>query len=92
MSRNLLRAARLRAGLSQKDLQAQLAARGVILSQPTLSHYETGRRVPGTMAEIAAMARVLHVESEALVTYFADQRADYARTAYLEKLTHDGAR
>jgi len=91
MSSSFLRSARLRAGLSQKDLQAQLAARGVILSQPTLSHYETGRRVPGTMTEIVAMAQVLHVESQALVNYFANQRADYARTAYLEKLNHDGA-
>jgi transcriptional regulator with XRE-family HTH domain len=67
MSSNLLRAARLRAGLSQKDVQAQLAARCVILSQPTLSHYETGRRVPGTMAEILAMARVLRAKPEMLI-------------------------
>lgn len=87
MSSSLLRAARLRAGLSQQDLRAQLAARGVILSQPTLSHYETSRRVPGTMAEIVALARVLQVEQETLVTHFANLRARHARAAYLEKLT-----
>jgi hypothetical protein len=37
------------------------------------------------------MARVLHVEFQASLDYFADQRADYARAAYLEKLTHDDA-
>jgi transcriptional regulator with XRE-family HTH domain len=89
MSGNLLRAARLRAGLSQKALQAQLAARGVTLSRPTLSHYATGRRVPGALVEIVATARVLRVESQALLDYFADQRADHARAAYLEKLSHD---
>ena len=89
MSRNLLRAARLQAGLSQKDLRAQLAAYGIILSQPTISHYETGKRVPGTMAEIAAMAQILHVKPETLLDYFADERANYARAAYLEKLADE---
>jgi transcriptional regulator with XRE-family HTH domain len=84
---SMLCAARQQAGMSQKDLRAQLAACGVMLSQPTLSHYETGKRVSGTMAEIAAIAQVLHVKPETLIDHFADQRADYARATYLGKLT-----
>jgi transcriptional regulator with XRE-family HTH domain len=82
----LLRAARQQAGLSQKDLRARLAACGVPVSQPTISHYETGKRAPGTMEEIVALAAALQVEPEALIDDFADQRAGYARAAYLEKL------
>jgi transcriptional regulator with XRE-family HTH domain len=48
--------------LSQEDLQARLAACGVPVSQPTLSHYETGKRAPGTMEEIVALAAALQVE------------------------------
>ncbi len=85
-STNLIRTARQQAGLSQKDLRAQLAACGVILSQPTLSHYETGKRAPGSIEEIVALAGALALDPDALAHYFANQRAEYARTAYLEKL------
>lgn len=88
MSTNLLRSARLQMGLSQKDLRAQLAARGITLSQPTISHYETGKHVPGTMEEIVALAQTLQVNQETLVAHFANQRARHARAAYLDKLTH----
>ena len=88
-STSLLRAARQQAGLSQKDLRAQLAACGVVLSQPTLSHYETGKRAPGSIEEIVALAGALALDPDALARYFANQRAEYARTAYLEKLVAD---
>lgn len=90
-STSLLRDARQQAGLSQKDLRARLAACGVLVSQPTVSHYETGKRAPGTMEEIVALAETLQIEPEALIDYFADQRAGYARAAYLEKLVANGA-
>ena len=86
---SLLRAARHKVGLSQKDLRAGLAARGIFVSQPTISHYETGMRVPGTMEEVVALAQMLHIDQNRLIDHFADQRASHARAAYLEKLIHE---
>lgn len=86
---SLLRAARQDAGLSQEDLRAGLATRGVFVSQPTISHYETGKRVPGTMEEIVALAQMLQIDQKTLIDHFADQRASHARAAYLEKLIHE---
>lgn len=61
-----VRAARLRAGLSQEQLAAKLQLEGVQLGQMAISRIENGKRVLADF-EILALSLVLDVEPSWLI-------------------------